>query len=99
MDRLSRGDVRAMARLARARGLGRTPPKRFFGWAEVTVSDAKQDGRTVRATPTEENPYHADINLNLGVERGDERWRAKQKVHAIQLARRAKWREWSDDES
>lgn len=88
-----------MAQLAEARGRGRTPPRRFFGWAEVTVSDAERDGRTVRATPTEENPYHADIHLNLEADRGDERWKAEQEVHAIRLAERAKWREWSDEGS
>lgn len=97
-DRLSRGDLHAIARLAKDRGRGRTPPRQFFGWAEVSVLDAERDGRTVRATPTEENPYHADIHLNLGLERGDERWKAEQKAHAIQLARRAEWRDGPDDE-
>lgn len=99
VDRLSLGDVQGIATLAKARGRERTPPRGFYGWAELKVSDAEREGRTVRATPTEENAFHADIHLNLEVERGDERWRGEQKAHAIQLARRAAWREGPDDES
>lgn len=62
----------------------------FYGWAVVTVEDASRDGRTVRETPKLENPYHADIDLNLpdSTERRD-----IQKQHALALASYAHWRE------
>lgn len=63
--------------------------KRFFGWAEVSVEHASEMGRRVEPTPLLDNPYHADIFLNLpsGPERQDV---ARQ--HALNLAKHAAYR-------
>ena len=90
VDRLDDAPESELAGLASSRGRERTPPKPFQGWAVVTVSDAETDGRTVEATPTETNPYHADIRLNLPPGVPDRR--RLQKLHAVQLAARATWR-------
>ncbi len=47
--------------VARERREDREP--KFYGWAELSVSAAREDGRQVRATPLPENIYHADILL------------------------------------
>ena len=62
----------------------------FYGWAVVTVENASRDKRTVRATPMLQNPYHADIELN--VSDSDER-RDEQKKHSVALANHASWRQ------
>ena len=67
--------------------------RKFYGWAQLTVADASEEQREVRATPTSDNKYHADIILNLpeGEERKD-----TQKSHANDLATKATWRPRSD---
>ncbi len=47
--------------VARERRSDRQP--RFSGWAELSVSQAMEDGRQVLVTPLPENIYHADIRL------------------------------------
>ena len=39
----------------------------FLGWAKILAGDAAKDGRTVNPSPTERNPYHADIVLPICV--------------------------------
>ena len=72
--------------IAARRGSGRL----FYGWATLTVAHASANGRSVRASPLANNPYHADIELNIrpNLERRD-----AQKQHADDLAARAHWRE------
>ncbi len=64
--------------------------KQFYGWAVVTVEKAGQKGRAVRETPRLDNPYHADIFLNLpdNSERRD-----LEKQHANALAACAVYRQ------
>ena len=45
--------------IAKQRGANRT----FYGWAEVPVAIAEQHDRTVIASPTHDDPWHADIVL------------------------------------
>jgi len=61
----------------------------FYGWAVVTAAEAGDDGRRVKATPTPDNPYHADIILP-DITAQD---REEQKRHAQELADTSRWRE------
>ena len=63
--------------------------REFYGWAVVTAAKAGDDGRRVKATPTTDNPYHADIILpDLAAQDEEE-----QKRHAQELADTSRWRE------
>ena len=89
VDRMDHAPTQELAAWSRQRGLDRNPPQEFQGWAVLTVEHACHSGRTVAATPTPENPCHADIFLNVS---GDER-RRKQKQHANEMAAHARWME------
>ena len=39
--------------------------RHLHGWAVVTVRDARGSGRSVEATSTDTNPYHADIVMGF----------------------------------
>ena len=79
-----------LATLSKQTGQNRTPPRNFYGWAVMKVSDATANGRTVEATPTDTNIYHTDIILHLP---DDNERRDQQKQHANELAAHAQWRE------
>ena len=87
VDRLDHASDKTMTAIADQAAAMR--PENFYGWAVVTVEDASGDERTVRATPMLQNPYHADIDLNVSdsAERRDE-----QTKHAVALANHASWR-------
>ena len=87
VDRLEHAPIHESAARSRERGQNRTPPKSFQGWAVLMVRHAAASGRTVEATPTPENPCHADIFLNII---GDGR-RRRQKEHANEMAAHATW--------
>lgn len=57
----------------------------FYGWAQLKVEDIQQVA-SVKASPVEENPYHADICLPTN-ESEDERI-----AHLHALAAHAQWR-------
>jgi len=61
----------------------------FYGWAVVSAEHAATNGRTVRAVPRPDNPYHAEIQLNIS--QSSER-RDVEKQHALELAAAASWR-------
>ena len=65
--------------MATQRGAGRS----FYGWAEISVAKASENGRQVRYTPQSENKWHADIVLPVIVQ-ADKQERER---HAGQLAR------------
>lgn len=89
VDRLDHADRTEMARIAICRGHTRSDgPKEFQGWAILTVNDALANGRSVTPSPLDENPYHADICLNLP---DDNERRDRQKEHSVDLAARAYW--------
>jgi hypothetical protein len=90
VDRLNHAPGITMAKIGDRIANGRGVNFSFYGWAVVTVKNASQMERTVRATPLLDNPYHADIDVNLP--EGSER-RDMQKQHAVNLARNADWRE------
>lgn len=88
VDRMDHVSRTVLAELSKERGQNRNPPKNFYGWAIMKVSDAASNGRTVQATPGDINLYHADIFLNLP---DDKERRDKQKQHANELATLSEW--------
>ena len=87
VDRLDHAALEVMANLSELRAQSRQPPRSFRGWAVLAVSAAQSGGRTVAATPMSENPYHADIYLNID---GKE-VRDAQKAHALELATQSRF--------
>ena len=90
VDRTDHAPPSVLAALSTQTGQNRTPPRNFYGWATLTVNDAAANRRTVEATPTDANIYHADIVLHLS---DDNERRDQQKQHANELAALAQWRE------
>ena len=90
VDRMNHAPIDELAAWSRERARSRGTDRRFYGWAVLKVRDAKEDGRTVEATPTPQNRCHADIFLNVTAT-GEER-KHQQKEHALQLAEHSRWR-------
>jgi hypothetical protein len=92
VDRLGHASDEAMTAIGDRIAAGREGKRTFYGWAVLSVDSAERMGRTVRATPLDDNPYHADIDLHLakGAEQRDDRTE-----HAKDLAERAHWKERS----
>ena len=90
VDRLNYAAPDVLAALSKKTGQRRIPPRDFHGWATLQVGEATSNGRSVTATPYEENVYHADIFLNLPF---DAERRDMEKQHATELAALAKWRD------
>ena len=86
VDRMDHTEPTVLAELSKNTGQSRN--QEFYGWATLEVREAASNGRSVKATPDKDNPYHADIFLNLP--HGDER-RDVQKQHANELAALSKW--------
>ena len=88
VDRMDHAESSVLATLSEKIAHGRTPPQNFYGWATIEIRQAASNGRSVSATPLDDNIYHADIFLNLP--HGDER-RDIQRQHANELAALSKW--------
>jgi hypothetical protein len=86
VDRLDYAPLDVMQKIAMEAGSGREGE--FQGWAVVRFEQAARNGRSVEAKPLLNNPYHAEIVLNVGdhTERRD-----LQKQHATELATLATW--------
>lgn len=67
--------------IAKQRGVNR----KFYGWAELSVTDANRDQRKVHFSPQPENAWHADIVLPPIAET-DKKERER---HANELANKA----------
>ena len=92
VDRMDHAPIEVMACLSRTRAQSRRTQSRkveFQGWAILTVGNARLDGRAVEATPMPDNPFHADIFLNVA----EEERRDSQKHHAQELAKHSRWLE------
>lgn len=76
-----------MTDIANAAAATRTGP--FCGWGVVSVEHAIQTGCAVEATPRLENPYHADIVLNV-LDSAEQR--DAEKARALELVVGARWR-------
>ena len=61
----------------------------FYGWAVLIAEVACRSNRRVKASPTAENPYHADIVLPASAGEDYE----EQLRHAQELADDSRWRE------
>ena len=57
----------------------------FYGWAKIKALLARKNGRTIKATPISDNPYHADIRLPAKIKRDE------QVAHAKELATYVQW--------
>lgn len=87
VDRLDFASGRSAGEIAR--GVAEERGQSFYGWAVIAAEDACRSGRSVRASPTAENPRHADILLPaLAGEDYEEQIR-----HAQELADDSHWRE------
>ena len=89
VDRMDYAPTTELVEWSRERARNRKPPRQFYGWAVLKVRVAATNGRTVEATPTQQNRCHADIFLNVT---GEERKR-QQKDHAVELADKSRWLE------
>ena len=90
VDRLSAAPPEEVAGIASAVGEKRGAP--FYGWAFLTASRARENGREAVASPIADNPHHADIVLPQAAAED----REEQKRHAQELADASSWRERPD---
>jgi hypothetical protein len=90
VDRLGHASDEVMTAIGDRIAAGREGKRTFYGWAVLSVDSAERMGRTVRVTPLDDNPYHADIDLHLseGAEQRDDRIE-----HVKDRADRAQWKE------
>jgi hypothetical protein len=88
VDRLSTvADLKELVAISQVASESRDGP--FCGWVSVSSKEASRNGRQVRASPVDTNPYHGEIVLpTAAANDSDERAR-----HAQELADAARWRE------
>ena len=68
--------------------------KMFWGWYSLTVSEIKEVGCCVKASPFVGNPYHADIVMPVALDAED---RKDALIEcAMDLAYHAKFLPWGD---
>ncbi len=87
VDRLDHASLTVMAQIGDR--LGERRGRNFYGWAVVVVEDAARHGRSVDAVPLLDDPYHAEIFLNVADEPDK---RDRQIEHANELSAVAEWR-------
>ena len=88
MDCLDRTELARLMELATRAAETREGARAFRGWLAILVAAARLHGRTVRATPQPDNPYHADIDLP-GAPGNDEERKTRARKHAQLLAEQA----------
>lgn len=88
-DRISLAPDAEARALAQQRAQDRTPPSDFQKWAFVQARDARREGLPVQGSPTDDNPWHADIIFPRDLELQHDR--------AKQLAKFAFWAEQTDN--
>ena len=72
-----------LTKIGNAMAIQRGPGRSFYGWAEVSVAKASENGREVHYTPQSGNQWHADIVLPVIVQAD----KKKREYHAGKLAR------------
>ena len=72
-----------LTKIGDAMATQRGPGRSFYGWAEVSVAKASENGREVHYTPQSRNKWHADIVLPVIVQAD----KKKREYHAGKLAR------------
>jgi hypothetical protein len=85
VDRLSAAGIVEATTIADNRDAVRY--RKFYGWLVVVAKDAAREGRRAVASPTESNPYHADIVLPHSAATD----RDEQNQHAQDLADSSYW--------
>lgn len=76
-----------LRKIACENAAARSDRPRFHGWGVVTKADAEMNGRSVVASPTDRNPFHADIHLPAFD--GDDEPENTIREHARDLSRQA----------
>lgn len=84
VDRLSFGHHAQISKVHDTERFNQT----FYGWAVLAAKEAAEQGRSVVASPVQDNPYHAEIVLP---DAGRDDPVDDQNAHALSLAMRAKW--------
>lgn len=87
VDRLDHASDTEMAAIANNTS---SQDRDLQGWATITVKNVARSGRSVDPTPQLDNPYHADIELNLPSD--EQRRKDEGRRHANELAAAACWR-------
>lgn len=87
VDRLDHAPSAEAAAIADGNAAARN--RTFYGWAVVSAQKATANGRSVKAGPKRDNPYHADIVLPTSTAED----REEQIGHAQELADNSSWRE------
>ena len=90
VDRLSVAPIADA--LDNARDVASQRARSFYGWAVISAELAASSGRRVSATPLQDNPLHADIELPDSAQEELE----EQKRHARELADAARWQAAAD---
>ena len=88
VDCLDRAALAELVELGTRAAESRAGARAFYGWLAIMVAAARLHGRTVRATPRPDNPFHADIDLP-GVPGTDEERKTRARKHAQLLAEQA----------
>ena len=87
VDRVYDDNLPKVTNIAVAHDVGRG--RSFYGWVVVTQDMAARNGRSIKASPREDNEFHADIVLPLEVVSDKE----KRQQHASELATYARWQD------
>lgn len=85
VDRVDVAQFVRLAEIGRSNALRRGPGRRFHEWGVVTHASAARNGRSVVATPGDENPFHADIRIPRSGTTAEER-DSVLRSHAQELA-------------
>ena len=87
VDRVHDDNLPKATSIAVAHDVGRG--RNFYGWVVVPQDMAARNGRSIKASPREDNEFHADIVLPLEVVSDKE----KRQQHASELATYARWQD------
>ena len=87
VDRVYDDNLPKVTNIAVAHDVGRG--RSFYGWVVVTQDVAARNGRSIKASPQEDNEFHPDIVLPLEVVSDKE----KRQQHASELATYARWQD------
>ena len=87
VDRVYDDNLSKITNIAVAHEVGRR--RNFYGWVAVTQDVAARNGRRIKASPQEDNEFHADIVLPIEVVANKE----LRQQHALELATYARWQD------
>lgn len=87
VDRVYDDNLSKVTNIAVAHDVGRG--RSFYGWVVVTQDEAARNGRSIKASPQEDNDFHADIVLPIEVIANKD----LRQQHATELATYARWQD------